>query len=657
MPLTAAAIRPRASAIPAAVTLALAIPAYAELLLGDAEGAFVALILLWLLLSVLLVLGAARGWMPRWAAFASCAVLPLSAWGALLCLARVTEGPPAPDIESCWPWAILASLPVLLALYAFWAHFPRVQRVLRPTPVSCLVLCAAVVLSVAPIAMPEAATVAAASPAPEPDIPVDSPAPVPGATRDEPGDLAARLAQLTPDSPLADFLPFLVAGGDLKREALARARLLTTRQDDAEALLRQGQLDRLEDLGGLDLAATPALCAAFGHALTEEAARDRDGEGYWLVADRLEIHLGTMNWLVAAGCDLAAPLHAVADTAGSYPDSPERARFLVAIDALLAPPVVVSGGVVSGAVAPGAVAAGDPARCLAGDPGAPDQTIAGCTAIIRSGRAGFARLSAALITRGNAFYATGALDRAIADYTAALRFGGDDSVRGAAGQAAVLTNRANARDAQGDRAGALRDYDAAIQRDPTLAMAFNDRGASAQFHDDNEHAIADFDAALRLDPTYATAYANRGRAYFFLGRLADAAWDFEQARARAPGDLTILLWRMLAQTGVGQAAAARTAARTDTAAADKSAWPWPLVAVYLGEHDIAWGQKQAVAGAGNAAGRAGRVCEAAFYLGEKTLLDGARATALPLLRQAASGCTPRSVEAASARTELGRIGG
>lgn len=72
---------------------------------------------------------------------------------------------------------------------------------------------------------------------------------------------------------------------------------------------------------------------------------------------------------------------------------------------------------------------------------------------------------------------------------------------------------------QGDNDKAIADYTAAIRRDATLANAFFGRGVLYCKAGDYKHAVADLDAAIRLDPTNADSWAWRSRA---KGQLGDA---------------------------------------------------------------------------------------------------------------------------------------
>ncbi len=599
--------------------------------------------MLWLLIALIMLLGGARGWMPRWAALACCVVVPLSWWVAWQCV--------RPDISDFTPsrgqLVVFAALPVPLVLYAFWAHFPILHRGLPPTGVTLAMLAAVVSLAAAPYvdnglirwaaSTPAAAIVGRASD-PADVLPTPSDAgPAKPATTASPvappegaDHLAKQAGQLTPDSPLAAYVPFFVAGGEARRDALARARLLDSRQSQAESLLARGTgLDPgLADLWLLNLMPGPTLCQTYATQLTREAEQARGRDGFWIVSDRIEPHLETINWLVSARCDLSAALLAVQSTAAGYPASPERERFLDAIGSLLADTH--------------SAASGDPALCAGPETAPLADRLAACTTIVRSGRAGFGRLRTALVTRGNLHYAIGDYPNTIADYTAALRLPPRDP--------RVLVNLGNAYEAAGDHDTALRTYDASIALDPNSALAFNNRGASREAHGDHAGAVIDLDVAIRLDPTYATAFANRGRAYYFLGQFRDAASNFERVLKLRVGDARAALWRNLAARR-GHLPAA-TALGDDTAAADHSHWPWPLVAVFLGEHDLTWGEQAALNA--NAVVQAAQSCDAAFYLGEARLIDGAPTEARALLRQAAAGCPATAVEGQAAKSELAR---
>jgi|SRR5690348_8769329 len=66
---------------------------------------------------------------------------------------------------------------------------------------------------------------------------------------------------------------------------------------------------------------------------------------------------------------------------------------------------------------------------------------------------------------------------------------------------------------------AIADYTAAIKRDPTRDDAFAGRGIQYYKSQDYKHALADFDAAIKLNPDVAVDWAWRSRT---KGQLGDA---------------------------------------------------------------------------------------------------------------------------------------
>ena len=111
-----------------------------------------------------------------------------------------------------------------------------------------------------------------------------------------------------------------------------------------------------------------------------------------------------------------------------------------------------------------------------------------------------------------------------------------------------------------------------------------------------------------LDPKYRGALKNRGRARFFLGDFGAAAEDFGQALALGPTDAYAALWLDLARGRAGRGSQADL--RRDTGALNRAEWPWPVVAVFLGEQEASVVQ-------GAARGSVDQDCEAGFYLGER----------------------------------------
>ena len=119
--------------------------------------------------------------------------------------------------------------------------------------------------------------------------------------------------KLGPESSLAVWLDYVngsVEGEPLHLEALDGARKANSRQADAVVLLDDGRILKLVDLWQLDLAATPALCTAYDHALMRLAATDEPIASE--VGKQIERQLPNIKFFVGAGCDLAASLGAAA---------------------------------------------------------------------------------------------------------------------------------------------------------------------------------------------------------------------------------------------------------------------------------------------------------------------------------------------------------
>lgn len=71
----------------------------------------------------------------------------------------------------------------------------------------------------------------------------------------------------------------------------------------------------------------------------------------------------------------------------------------------------------------------------------------------------------------------------------------------------------------GDVERAIADYDAALKVDPAFAEALNSRGMAWRSRGDRRRALADFDAALKLKPDFEAARANRKSLFSEIERL------------------------------------------------------------------------------------------------------------------------------------------
>ena len=122
--------------------------------------------------------------------------------------------------------------------------------------------------------------------------------------------------------------------------------------------------------------------------------------------------------------------------------------------------------------------------------------------------------SAALINRGNAWQDKEDYNRAIADYTLAVRwepFAAD-----------AFLNRAQAYYRLDNKEMALEDFGQAIVLGIRDAETFNHRGLLRAATKDVSGALADFQMATEIDEDYTDAWINKGLMYANLNQYNDA---------------------------------------------------------------------------------------------------------------------------------------
>jgi tetratricopeptide (TPR) repeat protein len=93
----------------------------------------------------------------------------------------------------------------------------------------------------------------------------------------------------------------------------------------------------------------------------------------------------------------------------------------------------------------------------------------------------------------------------------------------------VYFNRGVEWSAKKDYDRAIADYTAAIKIDPQYREAYNNRAIAYRRKNDNERAIADYTEAIRLSPQRGMYYRNRGTALTDLREYARALADYNEA--------------------------------------------------------------------------------------------------------------------------------
>jgi tetratricopeptide (TPR) repeat protein len=218
----------------------------------------------------------------------------------------------------------------------------------------------------------------------------------------------------------------------------------------------------------------------------------------------------------------------------------------------------------------------DRRRCLASEGVTPERKLESCTAAIKSGGQTAQWLVAVFTSRGNVLLNTRNYDRAIDDYTEAIRLNPkfvigfnnrglaylrkgridraieefDKAIRLNPRYAMALVNRGFAyqEKAQWDfdaylaegvyEDRAIRDLNEAIRLDPNNAAAFRYRGFVNARRQRYDHAIRDYGEAIRLDPNVAASFSGRAYALRFVGQYERAITDYRKALTLQLDDTT-----------------------------------------------------------------------------------------------------------------------
>jgi lipoprotein NlpI len=273
-----------------------------------------------------------------------------------------------------------------------------------------------------------------------------------------------------------------------------------------------------------------------------------------------------------------------------------------------------------------------------------EDAIAACTHAIASGSWRGLDLAAAYYSRCRAYNEKGDAAHAIADCSEALK--GNPHFRYAY---MIYVERANAYRAKGDLAHAIADYNEAIRLEPLYAEAFNNRGRAYEMKGDLARAIADYGEAIGLNREGAAAYANRGRATLYRGDPAKALTDIGKAAELDPASVENALWVDI----VRQRNRLPSTLSQSISKIDMTAWPAPLIRLYLGQMTTA--AAFAAADDLDAERKRDRTCLADFYAGEFALRTRVKAEALRLFRLAQTGCLHETVAWSAANAELKAI--
>jgi lipoprotein NlpI len=274
--------------------------------------------------------------------------------------------------------------------------------------------------------------------------------------------------------------------------------------------------------------------------------------------------------------------------------------------------------------------------------GKPDAAIQHCTRAIESGKFSGEMLSRLHFNRAIEWAAKNDHDRAIADYDAALKLNPKFTD--------ALYNRGSAWAGKGDSDRAMADYDAALKLNPRDATTLAARAVEWMNKGDYGRAVSDYDTAVELDAKSSNTVFGRGRARYYAGDFKRAVADMESAAKLEASEYTAL-WLYLARKRDGAGDAEE---RLDNETrATRGGWPAPVIVLYLGRTDV--NSVFAAATDPDARRQRDQRCEANYYIAEWHLLRGENERALPLLKEARSGCPRDFLEFEGAAAALRRI--
>jgi tetratricopeptide (TPR) repeat protein len=549
----------------------------------------------WVWLGVLLLIAGVKGNMPVWAGITVAILLPASAVTSSIAVDLHTIGGLSPRIE---PFA----LPPIFAAYALYARLTVLHRVIPLVPVTIAAVVAMAALTLLPmppfVAREHARAIIEAEEAKKALAEAQ-------AADKRHAEVLAKFEALTPASPLSDWAQFFGKDGEFDERAIAAARQLPHRQEEAIDALRRGMTFPLTEYGRLDLQATPELCAAARDFLIAAAAShkpstnpdDRSAQNYF------EPLAGGMELLTKDSCDLDAAFKALDAT---FSDEPGFRAYL------------------AWRQANGFFRREDY-----------DRAITGYTTAIELSPE-FEQYRA---DRGSAYLDKLDYAKAIPDFTEAIRLN--------PGYSTAYNARGYCYRELGDDEHALADFDKAVELRHEFPRALYNRGTIYAAGGDPARAIADYDAAIAISPKFWEAFAARGRARYLQGAYPEAIADLSTALTLGPKDdaYYTALWLYLVRLRAKQPA--RDALAKEAAKLDQTNWPWPIMSAFLGQAstDTVLAESKS---------DKDHECEANFYFGVTAETDNPE-QARDLLQKAAAICPSRFMETPAAKAELARL--
>src|SRR5262249_6042494 len=169
-----------------------------------------------------------------------------------------------------------------------------------------------------------------------------------------------------------------------------------------------------------------------------------------------------------------------------------------------------------------------------------------------------------------------------------------------------------------------------------------------------EEAISNFNAAVQIGkaPDNSESYWRRALAKLYTNDAAGAADDAAMALKLKPGYPYYAIWLHVARARAGQNDADEIAANAKSI--DRSQWPWPIVALFLGSMNPDETRTAALS-ADQQRTRVVQSCDADFFTGVYEIEKGAQADARPLFQSAVDHCPHDFVQYPAAELQLNQL--
>ncbi len=136
--------------------------------------------------------------------------------------------------------------------------------------------------------------------------------------------------------------------------------------------------------------------------------------------------------------------------------------------------------------------------------------------------------------RGSAYRMMKLYEKALADYTEAIRYQSNPY---------YYNNRGSVKAKLSDWEGAVADYTQAFALDTSYYRTLNNRGVAYLNLAEFDSAAADFSQCIRMCPDYTSAYSNLGITHYRQRRYAEAVADFDKVISLSPDNGNAYLHR------------------------------------------------------------------------------------------------------------------